>query len=161
MRETVLLVVATLALVAGGPGCGSSDSGTETPQASPAANPAAPATSPVVGNLRLVKLEIGRSVNPDSTMHDATFLFVPTEAVWLSAEIDGVAPQAKLQARWVTANGQVVDQTTQDITPTGNATFAFHAARPDGWAIGKYRAEVLLNGVVAGSKDFEIRQPPL
>jgi hypothetical protein len=167
MRNHRHLPLVVLTLLLGAAACGSSD----TPQQSnsnaapPTAAPApgvAPVPSPEVGGLRLgAGIEIGRSVNPDKTMYDATVLFIPTDKVWASLVILGAAPKATVQARWVTDGGEVFDQGSQEITPDGSTVVAFSTGRPDGWKVGKYRVEIQLNGVPVGSKDFEIRQPPL
>ena len=164
MRDHALPLV-VLALALGAAGGGSSD----TPQGSnPNAVPQAaipvpaPAPSPEVGGLRLgANIELGRSVNSDKTMHDATSLFVPTDKVWASVVINGTAPKATVQARWVTEGGEVFDQASQDVTPDGRVIVAFSTGRPEGWKTGKYRVEIQLNNVPVGSKDFEVRQPPL
>jgi len=109
----------------------------------------------------LAPVEIGRSIRPDQTMQDATFLFIPTNEVWISVVVEGTAPKATLQARWLTARGEVLEQSSQDITPNGHTVTAFHIARPNGWALGHYRVEVLLNGTLAGTRDFEVKEPPL
>src|SRR2546426_6739989 len=95
-------------------------------------------------------------------MHDATMLFIPTDDVWASVIVEGNAPRATLQARWLTDGGGVLEQSSQEITPTGRTVVAFHAAaRPGGWPLGRYKLELLLDGVVGGTQPFEIRRPPL
>jgi len=168
MRDHVLLVL-TLALSVIAAGCGPSGDGSSQPQQAQAPAPratdagAAKATPPgAAGNLQVVLSDLGRSVNPDNTMHDATILFIPTDDVWASVIVQGNAPRATLQARWLTDGGGVLEQSSQEITPTGRTVVAFHvAARPGGWPLGRYKLELLLDGVAVGTKDFDIRQPPL
>ena len=158
MRDPLLTLV--LALIAAG--CGPSDKG--APQAPPptAAAPATATPSGAAGILHIASIEIGRSVNRDSTMHDATMRFIPTDDVWASVIVEGTAPRATLQARWLTDGGGVLEQSSQEITPTGRTVVAFHAAaRPGGWPLGRYKLELLLDGVVGGTQPFEIRKPPL
>jgi hypothetical protein len=33
----------------------------------------------------------------------------------------------------------------------------FHIAKPGGWPQGKYKVEILLNGVTAETEDFEVK----
>ena len=106
-------------------------------------------------------MDLGRSLNPDNTMHDGTVLFLATNEVWASVIVEGTAPKATLQARWVTEGGDVVATSTQEITPKGRTVVGFHAAPPGGWKLGRYRVEILLNDVAAGSKDFKVKEPPL
>ena len=58
----------------------------------------------------------------------------------------------------VTRDGQVVNESTQTIAPTGDARTEFHISKPDGWPSGKYKLEVFLNGSSAATKDFEVGQ---
>jgi hypothetical protein len=44
------------------------------------------------------------------------------------------------------------------ISPTGPAVTEFHLSKPDGWPVGNYRIEVLLNGTQAATKSFEVKQ---
>jgi hypothetical protein len=168
MRDHVLLVTLTVALAVVVGGCGPSDDGSSAARqaaAPPVATPAPDGGTPLpraVGDLRIASLEIGRSVNPDQTMHDATVLFIPTDDVWASVVVEGNAPQATLLGRWMTDGGEVLDQSSQEIKPTSRTVTSFRiAARPGGWPLGRYRFELLLNGVGVGRQDFEIRQPPL
>jgi len=55
-------------------------------------------------------------------------------------------------------DGQIVDESTQTIAPTGAARTEFHISKPDGWPAGKYKLEVLLNGTSAGTKDFDVQR---
>ena len=36
-------------------------------------------------------------------------------------------------------------------------TTEFHAEKPSGWPAGKYKAEVMLNGAVVQSRDYEVK----
>jgi hypothetical protein len=51
----------------------------------------------------------------------------------------------------------VIDETTQTIAPSGPAVTEFHISKPDGFAKGNYRVEIMLNGTPAGSKDFTVK----
>jgi hypothetical protein len=163
MRDHALPLL-PLVLVLGAVACGSSEQSTTgaNPNAAPPP-PAAgqPAGAVTVGNLRLLDIDLGRSVNPDHTMHDASSLFVPTDEVWASVVVDGTGPKATLEARWVSNDGTVIDKKSQEVTPAGRTVAAFGAEKPGGWPVGQYRVEMLLNGVQVGTKNFEVRQPPL
>ena len=66
------------------------------------------------------------------------------------------AQAAKLQTRWY-FNDKVVEESSEMISPTGPAVTEFHLSKPDGWPVGNYKIEVLLNGAPAGSKSFEVK----
>jgi hypothetical protein len=105
------------------------------------------------------EIDIGRSVNPDKSIGDNTTSFKPNDTVYVSVKTDGSAASAQLRARWTYSDGQVVDESTQTISPNGEARTEFHIAKPDGLPPGKYKVEVLLNGQSAGSKDFDVERP--
>lgn len=165
MRDLIPAALLCLAVILGAAACGSDDGSSTVNQhatAPPAATEAAPAAAPpIVGNPRVLGMDLGRSLKPDNTMYDATVLFLATNEVWVSVTVEGTAPRATLLARWVTEGGEVVETSTQEITPKGRTTVAFHAAQAGGWKLGRYRVEILLNDVAAGSKEFEVKEPPL
>ena len=74
---------------------------------------------------------------------------------WLRLEV--AAPSASLKARWTFQDGQVIEETEQVISPTGDAATEFHISKPDGWPAGKYRLEILMNGEPIQTKEFEVR----
>jgi hypothetical protein len=118
----------------------------------------APAASPALGagNARVADLEIGRSINPDKTVKDKADNFAPADTIYVSVKTDGAAQAAKLQTRWY-FNDKVVEESSEMISPTGPAVTEFHLSKPDGWPVGNYKIEVLLNGAPAGSRSFEVK----
>ena len=46
---------------------------------------------------------------------------------------------------------------TATITPTGPATTEFHISKPDGWPVGDYKVEILVNGTSAATKSFKVQ----
>ena len=62
-----------------------------------------------------------------------------------------------LKARWSFEDGQVVEELEQPIAPTGDAATEFHISKSDGWPVGRYRLEVLLDGNVIQTKEFAVR----
>jgi hypothetical protein len=69
----------------------------------------------------------------------------------------GSSPSAELKTRFTFQDGQVVDETTRTIAPTGQAVTEFHISKPDGFPVGKYRVEVFVNGAPAATKEFEVK----
>jgi hypothetical protein len=120
-------------------------------------NPGATGTNGTVG-VRVSQIDMGRSLNADKTINDNTDSFKPNDAIYASIATEGSAATATLKARWTYQDGQVVNESTQTITPTGNARTEFHISKPDGWPPGKYKLEAFLNGASSGTKDFEVSQ---
>jgi len=117
-----------------------------------------PGTTGTTGvGVRVSQIDMGRSLNADKTISDTSNSFKPNDAIYASIATEGSAASATLKARWTYQDGQVVNESTQTITPTGNARTEFHISKPDGWPTGKYKLEVFLNGSSAATKDFEVQ----
>ena len=119
-------------------------------------NPGATGTTGTGVGVRVSQIDIGRSLNADKTINDNTDSFKPNDAIYASIVTEGSAATATLKARWTYQDGQVVNESTQTITPTGNARTEFHISKPDGWPTGKYKLEAFLNGSSSATKDFEV-----
>ena len=119
-------------------------------------NPGATGTTGTGSGVRVSQIDMGRSLNADKTINDNTDSFKPNDAIYASIVTEGSAATATLKARWTYQDGQVVNESTQTITPTGNARTEFHISKPDGWPTGKYKLEAFLNGSSSATKDFEV-----
>ncbi len=108
--------------------------------------------------VRVSQVTIGRSLNASKAISDATDSFKPNDTIYASVATEGSAATAALKARWTFQDGQVVDESTQTIAPSGPATTEFHISKPDGWPAGKYKVEVFLDGSSAASKDFNVQR---
>jgi len=121
-------------------------------------NPGATGTTGTGVGVRVSHIDMGRSLNADKTINDKTDSFKPNDTIYASIGTGGTAATATLKARWTYQDGQVVNESTQTIAPTGDARTEFHISRPDGWPTGKYKLEVFLNGSSAGTKDFDVQR---
>jgi ABC-type oligopeptide transport system substrate-binding subunit len=114
------------------------------------------ATGTTGAGVRVSQIDMGRSLNTDKTINDTTTSFRSNDTIYASILTGGTAATATLKARWTYQDGQVVNESTQTIAPTGDARTEFHLSKPDGWPTGKYKLEVFLNGSSAASKDLEV-----
>ena len=119
-----------------------------------AENPGTTGTTGV--GVRVSHIDMGRSLNADKTISDNANSFKANDTIYASVATAGSAPTATLKVRWTYHDGQVVNESTQTIAPTGDARTEFHISKPDGWPTGKYKLEVFLNGSSAATKDFEV-----
>ena len=120
-----------------------------------------PGTSGTTGTgsgVRVTQVSIGRSLNASKTINDSTDSFTPNDTVYASVATEGSAASAALKARWTYQDGQVVNESTQTIAPTGPAVTEFHVSKPDGWPAGKYKVEILLDGAFAAARDFSVQR---
>jgi hypothetical protein len=120
--------------------------------------PGTTGTTGTGAGVRVSQIDMGRSLNADKTIGDNTSSFKPTDTIYASIATAGSAPSTTLKARWTFQDGQVVNESTQTIAPTGDARTEFHISKPDGWPPGKYKLEVFLDGSLANSKDFEVER---
>ena len=115
------------------------------------------ASKPVQTGVRVTDIDVGRGLTADKAIAEKTDSFRPADTFYVSIKTDGSGPSATLTARWTYEDGQVVDESTQNIAPAGSATATeFHVSKPDAWPAGGYRVEVLLNGTSAGTRDFKV-----
>jgi hypothetical protein len=121
-------------------------------------NPGATGTTGTGVGVRVSQIDMGRSLNADKTINDNTDSFKPNDTIYASIRTGGTAATATLKAHWTYQDGQVVNESTQTIAPTGDARTEFHISKPDGWPTGKYKLEVFLNGSSAATRDFEVER---
>ncbi len=125
----------------------------ETPAPPVAAAPPVSAPLPV----QVVQISLGKSLNADKSIAEPASSFAPTDKLIASVATQGSAPSATLTARWTYQDGQTVNESSKSIAPTGPANTEFTLEKPDGWPAGKYRVEVLLNGVSAGKRELVVQ----
>ena len=106
--------------------------------------------------VRVSQVDLGRELTADKTISNRTDKFKPNDTIYASVATEGVAPSTTIKARWTYQDGQIVNESTQTIAPTGDTRTEFHVSKPDGWPAGKYKIEVLVNGATAGTKEFEV-----
>jgi hypothetical protein len=147
-RATNLALV--LALASAAWACGGRD------EAEVETQPGAEVTTEAV---RVTVVDLGNAIGTDKRVTDANNAddFRPTDTIYASVATEGTASGATLTARWTYQDGQVVDETSQTISPTGQAVTEFHIAKPDGFPTGNYQVEILLNGRSVEKKDFEVK----
>jgi len=115
-----------------------------------------PARSTQSNGVTVTDIDVGRGISADKTISDKTSSFAPADTFYVAVKTDGAASSATLTARWTYEDGQVVEEASQTIAPTGASVSEFHVSKPDGWPKGRYKVEVLLNGAAAGKKEFNV-----
>lgn len=106
--------------------------------------------------LSVSDVKLGKGIDANRNVTDETDDFAPTDQIYVAVETDGTAPSAKITARWTYQDGQVVDETTQSIAPTGRAFTEFHIGQATGLPSGDYKVTILLNGSEVETKDFTV-----
>jgi hypothetical protein len=121
----------------------------------PAPPPPPPPPPPVAAVITVSGVELGSAIGADKRVTAPTDVFKPADTIYAAVATSGNAPRATLTARFTYEDGQVVDESSQDLAGAG--VTEFHISKPDGWPAGNYRVEVLLDGKSVATRAFEVR----
>src|SRR5690606_26952364 len=153
-------LLGTLALAAGK----KDEPATPPPVATPAPAPAPapePAPAPAPAPVTVTSVDLGSEVDANNRVTSPKSTFSPTDTIHASVSTTSADPSTPqtgtLTARWTYEGGQLVDETSRDYNFTGTGQTAFQVSKPDGWPTGNYRVEILYDGEVVQTRDFEVR----
>jgi hypothetical protein len=107
--------------------------------------------------VRVTDVALGRGTAGDKSITGATDTFSPRDTIYATVTTDGMGDNVAVRAKWTYQDGQVVEETSQTISPRGQARTEFHITKPDGWPAGTYRLEVMVNGQPSMTKTFTVR----
>jgi len=108
--------------------------------------------------IRVSDIQVGKAIGSDKKIANQTTTFGARDTMYVAVITDGAAKDAKISTKWTFNGKQVVNQSTQTISPTGGTTATeFHIDKKTAWPKGKYVVEVMLNGASAGTKDLEVK----
>jgi hypothetical protein len=124
----------------------------ETP---PPAPPPPPPPPPPAAVIEVSGVDLGSAIGADKRITAATSTFKPTDTIYASVVTAGSAPKATITAKFTYEDGQVVNESSQDVAGAG--VTEFHISKPDGWPAGKYQVEILLDGKSVATKPFEVQ----
>jgi hypothetical protein len=108
------------------------------------------------GTVQVADVTIGRGVSADKHVANQTDSFSARDTIYASVHTTGSAPNTNIAARWTFQDGQVVNESTETIAPSGDAYTEFHISKPSGWPAGKYTLHVLVNNQEVQTKDFTV-----
>lgn len=152
------LVLAALLGTVALAGCKKDAPAVTPPVAAPAPMP--PAPPPVAASVTSV--DLGTAVGPDMRVTMPTTTFATKDTIHAAIATSTSDPLAtmpgKLGVRWSHVDSsQVVHEESRDVNFTGNGVTDFQISKPDGWPVGKYKLEVMLDGAMVQSREFEVR----
>jgi hypothetical protein len=150
------VLVAVLGLVMLGSACSRSEP--TSPRPSPALSPvAAPAPPPAAAApFKVVAVDVGKAIGADKRVTSPTTSFAAGDTIYASVSSVGTAASVVVKARWTYQDGQLVDESSQTIAPSGPSVTEFHVSKPGGWPAGKYKVEISANGSAAGAREFDV-----
>lgn len=107
--------------------------------------------------IRVSDIQVGKAVGTDKKVSNQTTDFGVRDTMYVAVITDGAAKDAKIDTKW-TYGTKTVKSDSQTISPTGGENVTeFHVTKASAWPKGKYKVEVVLNGVSAGTKDLEVK----
>ncbi|HEX6053825.1 MAG TPA: hypothetical protein VFZ21_31360 [Gemmatimonadaceae bacterium] len=118
--------------------------------------PGAAAPAPATPTISVAEIDLGRAVS-NARITDRTDEFRATDTIYTSVRTTGASPSSTVMARWTFEDGQVVQESSQAIAPTGEAFTEFHISKPGGLPAGKYKVEVFLDSKSVGTKEFSVK----
>lgn len=154
----VLALTGALALSA----CGKKEEPVPPPVATPAPAPApaetAPPPAPVAAPVTVTSVELGNAVDETGKKITAPMTrFSTKDTIYATVSTSGSAPTTTLMAKWTFGTDTPVSESTETIAPDGANVTTFHIAKPDGWPVGGYKVEILLDGKSVANKDFTVQ----
>ena len=117
---------------------------------------AAMATATVTG------VDLGNAVGADQRVTAPMTTFAPTDTIYAAVGTGTSDPAAsvasKLGAKWTHVDSnQTVHEETKDMALAGDGVTDFKISRPDAWPTGKYKVEIMLDGALAQTREFEVK----
>jgi hypothetical protein len=107
------------------------------------------------GPLTVQTIQLGRSLNPDNSVAEHTTTFRRNDTVYV-AVLTGAAGQGTIGVRW-TYGGQVIDQPQKTVSYRDAAATSFNLVNSGGFPPGNYAVEVFVDGVSAGTRNFNVQ----
>ena len=103
-------------------------------------------------DLHVASIQLGRSLNADSSVASHTTSFGPQDTVYVSVLTAGVG-SGTVGVRWTYA-GRVMGEPKKTVK--GAAATEFHLQSAGGFPLGEYTVEVFLDGQSVGTKTFRV-----
>lgn len=128
-------------------------------ETAPAPMPA-PAAMPATASVNSV--DLGNAVGADMRVTAPMSTFAPKDTIYAAVSTGTSDPAASvagtLGAKWTHVDSnQTVHEETKDLTFAGDGVTDFQISKPDGWPNGKYKVEVMLDGAVVQTREFEVK----
>jgi hypothetical protein len=105
--------------------------------------------------LRVATIQLGRSLNPDNSVAEHTTTFRRSDTVYVSV-LTPAPGRGTIGVRW-SYGGQVIDQPQKEVTYRDAAATSFNLVNSGGFPPGNYTVEVFIDGVSAGSRNFNVQ----
>jgi len=107
-------------------------------------------------------IDLGNAVGADMRVTAPMTTFAPTDTIYAAVRTGTSDPAASvastLGAKWTHVDSnQVVHEESRDLALAGDGINDFQISKPDGWPTGKYKVEIMLDGAVVQTREFDVR----
>ena len=106
------------------------------------------------GPLHVGAIQLGRSLNEDSTVASFTTTFKPSDTIYLSVHTTDKG-SGTITARWF-YNGRPAGERSKAVSFRSAGATEFHMESAAGFPPGPYNVDVLLDGKPVGSRTFSV-----
>lgn len=141
-------------------------------QPTPAPPPAAPEPAPPAASdagttpdlaPHITGVDLGNAIGPDQRVVQPMLSFAPGDTLFASVAYAGrdLGAAHRIDVKWSFGpTEQPVLAESKMLAFTAPGVTAFSLRKPDGWTPGIYRLQVLLDGALVQTRQFEIPAPP-
>jgi hypothetical protein len=113
--------------------------------------------TPSLGDFKIVRLSLGRSLDIGNDIAEERNVFAPRDPIYAAVVTSGIHQGLMLSARWFDGDGKLLAQNDQRMVPDGPMLATFHLNPPGGWPKGHYKLDIALDGQSMQSCEFEVR----
>lgn len=119
-------------------------------------------TTTTMATANVTGVDLGNAVGADMRVTAPMTTFAPTDTIYAAVTTGTSDPAASvpttLGAKWshIDSN-QTVHEDTRELVLAGDGVSDFQISRPDAWPTGRYKVEILLDGSVVQTREFEVR----
>jgi len=106
------------------------------------------------GPIRIASVQLGRALNTDNSVGAHTTQFKPNDTFYV-AILTEEPGASTLTVQW-RLNGQLVSESSKDVSYMRPAATEFHLQNSGGFPAGQYRVDVLVDGTLAESREFRV-----
>lgn len=143
-------------------GCKKKEEPAPLPPAAETAPAPMPAPAPMAATASVNSVDLGNAVGADMRVTAPMSTFAPKDTIYAAVSTGTSDPAAsvagKLGAKWTHVDSnQTVHEETKDLTLAGDGVTDFQISKPDGWPTGKYKVEIMLDGAVVQTREFEVK----
>ncbi|MGV8943769.1 hypothetical protein [Thermomonas sp.] len=121
-----------------------------------------PAATASMATASVRGIDLGNAVDPDMRVTAPMTTFAPTDTIYAAVSTSTSDPAAsvagKLGAKWTHIDSnQTVHEDSKDLVLAGDGVTDFQISRPDAWPTGRYKVEIMLDGAVVQTREFEVK----